>query len=708
MIVQPTDGGAAGKLVDRVRREQLLACLASGLAASVHLAFVAGIVRGSVVFVVASALAVVIGRFFRVQDGVDLASLPRRTGWAVFRGSLSSLGIAILGIEAFDSEAGLAFAAGRSFAGAGLACSSLGALVVYHRTRLRCDRFDPDRRRRAGSMSDLAAAEPWTRTLARQLRIVVGGAALAGGWLLADGVVQALAQGWGPARIVAAVGVFAAGCLWLTGLLARGFAAELKQAVEDLRVEAARIESRTGDGLIAGIEALGSGMNRGEELTRALVHQRDQQSIEHAHVERLVQGLGARTEPALQRVGELVARLESSRHATTAAVVDVEIFDEHARQLETEVQASLHWLESLDRGDRALGALVEQISASTRETGSELAELARVTRGVETASESTSEFARDVLARAEIGRAKFAATVAGIEAIRTATASAESVIRGLGTRTQEIGGILDVIDDVGDQTSLLALNAAIIAAQAGEQGRAFSVVADEIRDLADRVLVSTKEIGSLIRAVQSESERAIDAIEAGSGSVSMGLALSAEAGRTLDEIAAIARETGPRFEAVVATARSRPATVQKIVEVVGTLEVAVSELAAASRAREGDREGAVRGIRALRGTTGEMRTSVREHSARITHRDGDLGTAIDDARSIAVVLENQAQGCRDLGHVIEVGAERQQSLRAVDEALAVAQTSLRAQVDTLRTASRRSAGQATSPGPMARTTGVRT
>lgn len=707
MIEQPTDA-AAGKLMDRVRREQLLASLASGLAASVHLAFVAGIVRGSVVFVVASALAVVIGRFFRTQDGVDLASLPRRAGWAVFRRSLSSLGVAMLGIEAFDSEAGLAFAAGRSVVGAGLVCSSLAALVVYHRTRLRRDRFDPDRRRRAGSMLDLADADPWTRTLARQLRIVVGGAALAVGWLLADGVAQALVQGWGPARIAAAVGVFVAGCLWLAGLLARGFAAELKQAVEDLRLEAARIQSRTGDGVIAGIDALGSEMNRGEELTRALVHQRDQQSIEHAHVERLVQGLGARTEPALQQVGELVARLESSRHTTAAAVLDGEIFDEHARQLETEVQASLHWLEALDRGDRGLGASVERIAASTREAGSGLAELARVMRGVDSTSESTTEFARDVLARAEIGRAKFAATVAGIEAIRTATESAESVIRGLGTRTQEIGGILDVIDDVGDQTSLLALNAAIIAAQAGEQGRAFSVVADEIRDLADRVLVSTKEIGSLIRAVQSESERAIDAIEAGSGSVSMGLALSAEAGRTLDEIAEIARETGPRFEAVVASARSRPTTVQQIVEVVGTLEVAVSELSAASRSREGDREGAVRGIRALRGTAGEMRTSVHEHSAQFARLDGDLTAAIDDVRSVALVLESQAQGCRELGHAVEVGAERQQSQRAVDEALAVAQTGLRAQVETLRTASRRSAGQATSSGPMARTTGVRT
>ena len=127
-------------------------------------------------------------------------------------------------------------------------------------------------------------------------------------------------------------------------------------------------------------------------------------------------------------------------------------------------------------------------------------------RAVDTTAEKTGRACRATyVVSAESGAGQKCARRSRV-CTRSATppTAAEQVIRTPGQRvTKEIGAILDVIDDVGDETTLLALNAAIIAAQAGEHGRAFSVVADEIKELADRVLASTKEIGTLIRAVQA-------------------------------------------------------------------------------------------------------------------------------------------------------------------------------------------------------------
>ena len=122
-----------------------------------------------------------------------------------------------------------------------------------------------------------------------------------------------------------------------------------------------------------------------------------------------------------------------------------------------------------------------------------------------------------------------------------------------------------MIDDVADETNLLALNAAIIAAQAGDQGKAFSVVADEIKELADRVLENTQEIGALIRAVQDESQSAAAAMERGASRVKGGVDLAAEAGVALDEITAAARQSGDHIHGIVSAVKEQATASSHIV-----------------------------------------------------------------------------------------------------------------------------------------------
>jgi methyl-accepting chemotaxis protein len=272
-------------------------------------------------------------------------------------------------------------------------------------------------------------------------------------------------------------------------------------------------------------------------------------------------------------------------------------------------------------------------------------EMASSLREVDASVEHSASISQQVVESAENGHAKVQQTIQGMEAIQEATDTAEKVIRNLHGQTEEIGAIVDVIDDVADETNLLALNAAIIAAQAGEHGRAFSVVADEIKDLAERVLTSTKEIGTLIGALQDGANNAIGAIEQGSSSVASGVELSAEAGMALEEITRASRESGDRISGIVSSLREQAKAAGRVVELMERVRSGVDEIRSASAEQDRGNDVVYQGSLTMREVAQQVRGTTEEQargSGRIRESIENVRSAVEQINS---AIQEQSLAC---------------------------------------------------------------
>ena len=202
----------------------------------------------------------------------------------------------------------------------------------------------------------------------------------------------------------------------------------------------------------------------------------------------------------------------------------------------------------------------ELLSASTqqlheiRETGQSVLDMAARINHVSTQAQESAAVARQSLVAAESGLTAVQNTIGGMNAIRDQIQETSKRIKRLGESSQEIGEITELIADITEQTNVLALNAAIQAASAGEAGRGFSVVAEEVQRLAERSADATRQIASLVKAIQTDTQDAVAAMERSTQGVVEGARLSDNAGTALSEIDSVSRRLAELIERISASA----------------------------------------------------------------------------------------------------------------------------------------------------------
>lgn len=311
----------------------------------------------------------------------------------------------------------------------------------------------------------------------------------------------------------------------------------------------------------------------------------------------------------LQQVaeGDLTRQATVSEDVTGAIADTVNYTVEELRSLVASVQGTAtrvaQTTSSVEQtSGELLAASTEQLR-EIRDTGQSVLQMAGRITEVSSQAQQSAEVARQSLQAAASGLQAVHSTIGGMNALRDQIQDTAKRIKRLGESSQEIGEITELISDITEQTNVLALNAAIQAASAGDAGRGFSVVAEEVQRLAERSADATRQIAALVKAIQTDTQDAVAAMEKSTQGVVEGARLSDNAGTALTEIDQVSRRLAELIEQIASAASQEAASASTVADNIQHIFVVTeqTERGTSSTAEQ---------VRALAAMAEELRQSV--------------------------------------------------------------------------------------------------
>ncbi|HMH18839.1 MAG TPA: methyl-accepting chemotaxis protein [Burkholderiales bacterium] len=255
--------------------------------------------------------------------------------------------------------------------------------------------------------------------------------------------------------------------------------------------------------------------------------------------------------------GDLTVKATVTEEITGAIADSVNFTIDELRGLVGRINATAAQVttatESAQKTSAQLLAAAEKQSVEIRQTSASVLSMARAMNEMSVSASQSAGVARQSLAAAQKGTQAVQNSISGMNEIREQIQETSKRIKRLGESSQEIGEIVELISDITEQTNVLALNAAIQAASAGEAGRGFTVVAEEVQRLAERSAEATKQIGAIVKTIQTDTQDAVSAMEKSTQGVVEGAKLSDAAGQALSEIGTVSQQLSQLIEGITST-----------------------------------------------------------------------------------------------------------------------------------------------------------
>ena len=256
------------------------------------------------------------------------------------------------------------------------------------------------------------------------------------------------------------------------------------------------------------------------------------------------------TDVVLAKEEAIRAKAEGMLQAAEQLESVVEIVTSASEQLSAQIEQSSRGTEEQTNRIGETATAMEEMNATVMEVAKNASNAA-----------STADQAK---VKAEEGSKVVSQVVQGIEQVQHQSEEMKNDMGNLGKQAEGIGQILNVISDIADQTNLLALNAAIEAARAGEAGRGFAVVADEVRKLAEKTMTATKEVGAAIRGIQEGTKKNIDNVERSCKNIEEVTNLATNSGEALKQIVTLADKTTDQVRSIATASEQQSATSEEI------------------------------------------------------------------------------------------------------------------------------------------------